>query len=188
MLPCCLGCSKTTISKDIYPCTSEVCIHKHSQGHRQSGSRATAQAGFAQQACRLALDFPCLMICIAILTTMLVHSTLIHHASKHCQRLNACLNRLLLQWVMTWMGTWQWVASYPPSRISSNQACWITCLASASIRLWSVLSFLPGLHLHHSAMHAGKSMWAAACDQLHSTAHTIRCIWHILPPGKFNAW
>jgi hypothetical protein len=177
MLQCRPECSKTTISKAIYPYTSEVCIHQHRQGHRHSSSCASAQAGFAQQACSLALDFSCLMICIAMLTIMLVHSTLIHHASKHCQRLTASLTYLLIQWVMTWTATWEWGASYPPDRISSNQACWITCLASTSARLWSVLSFLSkttlAQHWHHSAMHASKSMRAAACDQLQSTAQKI---------------
>lgn len=91
---------------------------------------------------------------------------------KRFQTLSACLDHFLLQWVMTWMATWQWAASYPTHRVSSNQACWIICLASTSIRLWSVLSFLQELHLHHSAVHEGVRMRATACEHLQSIAHT----------------
>lgn len=81
--------------RDIHPYTIEVCTHKHNQGHWQSGRVAEwqlDQAGFAQQACHWVLDAPCLVICIAMLTTMLVQSSLIHHASKHSQTLN-CMSQ-----------------------------------------------------------------------------------------------
>ena len=42
----------------------------------------------------------------------------------------------------------------------------------------------PKLHLHYSAMHASKSMRAAAYDQLHSTAHTTMHLAHCNPLKK----
>ena len=130
------------------------------QSVRMNGNAVMGYPDAADDGVHAMIDGECHM-------AMLVQSTPIRHASKHFETLTACLNHLVLQWVMTWAATWRWVVSYPSDRVSSNQACWIICLGSTSIRLWSVLSFS-----QNCVCTSQPCMPARACGQQLVTSYT----------------